>query len=926
MSAGTSSAKKDSLVSALEEAGLKAFEPTAESTSRTEGQQEFGTLISRTGTSALISALNALIKPDRVPAWLRIRLMDVLTLLPQRPDGVRATLEFVFSVHPSSTVRASEAATPQKQGANITMEALKMASNLLSVPPASVGPEKWFPGIAPQLLRLLDGNDGPDLAKVAAYVIGFGVLGRKQFGAPGTPGWKAFAEPMLARIDPILSSKTPTSAPLVFSARPDEVVDLRKEVILAQTDELHIALTRLSALLNSHPNPGLTKRLLYPLLIPLWALASWPFPSDRLSERYCQPAKALLETYLKLAASQERFRDLLENLLSCGNDDPSKEPWAYEKVGDDGIQVKSLRNEPRGTNTGLDLATLESKTDAFIELLKQLGSDPDVSTLFLKLLEDSLSPSPQNNGEIKVALDDDQSQDEDPTAKLLEARVLQKLMERLPDRLISDSKHLLELISKILSKFDASSSLDDNDATAIALSLLNIVVTAPNFQKSKVDPGVLSSIEASLAKASRAGAPDTQQTAHNLSLLLKYRDAVDDPSAPRLTAPNDRHLEDRRTYDLALSYITAADSPAPVRSEGLNLLASLARAGSPVLDIPATLALLSSVLSGAAADDYLAARILRVYVSLSERHPQSTLAELLESYVDSSEALALDARLRHGEALLHVVQRLGGAFAGAPASTVGSALLALAGRRAQRPQSAARRDRAARARRPASQDDDDDEEALAEALSPRTPEEKARDAALAQILSSWASPRDALGEDLRLRASALSILSACIETSIAGLGAVLVSGALDLSLSILTHEVSAGAGILRRAAVVVILSTVRALAGARDAGTDLGFGLPAGSRGRAVEVLEYVARTDEDGLARQHARDCVESLRSWEVLEVMPREGGRGRGRAAELTRLVGGLGGRGEGVMLPRLDEGGAAALEGQRQEGIRPKIEEVE
>jgi hypothetical protein len=132
-----------------------------------------------------MSSLNTLIKPGRVPEWLHVHFMDILTLLPQRPDGVRATLEFVFSVHPSSTVSLSEAASPQKQGANITMEALRMASTLLSVPPVSVKPEAWFPGVAPQLLTLLDGKDGPDLAKVAAYVIGFGVLGRKQFGAPG---------------------------------------------------------------------------------------------------------------------------------------------------------------------------------------------------------------------------------------------------------------------------------------------------------------------------------------------------------------------------------------------------------------------------------------------------------------------------------------------------------------------------------------------------------------------------------------------------------------------------------------------------------------------------------------------------------------------------------------------------------------------
>jgi hypothetical protein len=111
--------------------------------------------------------------------------MDFLTLMPQRPDGVRATLEFVFATHPSGTVRTSEAADPQKQGANITLEALKMASTLLAMPPMGVTPDKWFPGIAPQLLALLDGEEGADLVKVAAYVIGYGVLGRKQFGAPG---------------------------------------------------------------------------------------------------------------------------------------------------------------------------------------------------------------------------------------------------------------------------------------------------------------------------------------------------------------------------------------------------------------------------------------------------------------------------------------------------------------------------------------------------------------------------------------------------------------------------------------------------------------------------------------------------------------------------------------------------------------------
>ena len=111
--------------------------------------------------------------------------MASLTRIPLRPGGVRATVEFVFSVHPSSTVGAPEEGSPQKQGANITQEALAMATRLLGNPPSGMTPDDWFLGISPQLFALLDGQDGPELMKVASYVIGFGILGRRQFGAPG---------------------------------------------------------------------------------------------------------------------------------------------------------------------------------------------------------------------------------------------------------------------------------------------------------------------------------------------------------------------------------------------------------------------------------------------------------------------------------------------------------------------------------------------------------------------------------------------------------------------------------------------------------------------------------------------------------------------------------------------------------------------
>lgn len=133
----------------------------------------------------LLPALNALIKPNVAPSWLQPQLMKILTHIPLRRDGVRGTLEFVFSVHPSSQMKASDETTLHKTGANITQEALAVATRIITSPPATTAPTQWFAGIAPQIHQLLDGNEGPELSRVAAQVVMIGILSKKQFGAPG---------------------------------------------------------------------------------------------------------------------------------------------------------------------------------------------------------------------------------------------------------------------------------------------------------------------------------------------------------------------------------------------------------------------------------------------------------------------------------------------------------------------------------------------------------------------------------------------------------------------------------------------------------------------------------------------------------------------------------------------------------------------
>jgi hypothetical protein len=519
---------------------------------------------------------------------------------------------------------------------------------------------------------------------------------------------------------------------------------------------------------------------------------------------------------------------------------------------------------------------MESKISAFIELLQRTVSDTDLSALFLKLFEAALG-SRQDASVIKVAAGDDTG---DPILQLIQARVLQGMMEQLPERLISNSQQLLEVVSKVLGEFGTESANDD--AVPVALSLLNMVITVPNFQRKDVPENTLASIEHSLSRISLAREVDTSQTAHNLSQLLKYRDELED-EADRPTAPTDRQVEDRKTYNLALSYITQADSPPPVRSEGLNLLGSLIKSNSAILDIPATLVLLSSLLSDD--DEYISLRVMKVLVQLSERHPRSTVREVLDQYVDASEQQNTDTRLRFGEALLQLIQRLGETFSGEIAGSVGEALLALAGRRAHRPKTEERQVRAeqiaarklkakaklennSRTLFPLDEEDDDIDMELEE----QTPEERTRNALLARIVSGWESKRGS--EDMRIRASALSLLASGIEANIRVFTPQIIDATLALSLDVLTLEAGVlEAGILRRASVMVVLTFVRALGEVRERGSHVGFGAGFTTiEEDVVRVLKYVEQTDEDGLVQQHAQDALESLENLRLVQLVPRQ------------------------------------------------------
>ncbi|EEU42524.1 uncharacterized protein NECHADRAFT_39804 [Fusarium vanettenii 77-13-4] len=768
-SSSSSANEQPKIIEVIVEAGKKAFDPNIDAVTRATGVEEYNKLIESTETWTLLPALNALIKPSILPPWLRNPMLQTLTLIPLRPDGVRGTMEFVFSVHPSNVGKTPEAdSAPQKQGASITHEAVAVATRLLSSVPATMTADAWFLGISGQLFSLIDGQAGPDMARTAAQIVGYGILGKKQYGAPGSPGWNAFVQPLVQDLNPSL--KTTSSLSSTIIKQEEDIVDLSKDRVLVTSQSLKTSLQRLNTLVLSNPSPGLCRRLLRLVLVQIWVLGSWPKPLPVTENDFVKPARTLLQAYLRL-----------------------------------------------------------------------FGTADKVSSIFLSLLRRWIETAGKETDEVKIDIHPEGETSESPVQDLVEVTVLQKLMDKAPEKLVSHFDQLLELICQVLTA-DGQSRLAD-DLLAVVLSLLNLVITAPTFQKSHIKPEELKIVEATLDRLSREDRAQVSPTARNLALLLKYRDDVEELDEPT-SAPSARQIEDRRTYSLAMNYITG---------------------DSPILDIPAVSVLLSNLLENN--EDYINLRVIKVYTQLANKHPKSAVQELLDHYLDAQEKTSTDVRLRFGEALLQVTQRLGETFAGDVAQQVCETLLSIAGRRGYRPKTMAKQTRDEKKKMMKKKKDEDDEDDM-DMDEDLTEEERANNDILAQILQGWESKRGS--EDVRVRTSALSIFGAALETNIGGIGPTLVSASVDLCVNILAMERELETAILRRAAILNVLSFVRALDAAKESGRKLGFGLTNESREDILRTLQYVAATDGDGLVKQHANDVIESLENWQMASMLP--------------------------------------------------------
>lgn len=857
------------------------------------------------------------------------------------------------------------------------MQAIMQISKLLSSVPQGIAPSVYIRTIAPQLLALLDSDD-PDLRKTASYVIGNGILGKRAFGVPGSIGHSIFVEPAFAALTGELKDASRKWMVQYSDIEGSSSVKAEQDTAadtVVNGAMVDLAIDRIRSLTLQHPNPGLVKRVVYPILVPLWALAC--YSQEHLLTSFHEKIMALLQTYFSISVGVQPLKKLVDSLLWDGG--PG---WMYSADGSGRIALERRANqEDEKSNVIRLIDSLESRAELFVSLL---GSDPSseerTGDIFLYVSKTWLVQSHESARTGTIGPTDNIIQ------KLISAKVAEKLLDQFKDTLSRHPLRVLDLIKQIIeaelhhlkdgaakrerqsNKISLSSlssivpedkgqeeEASDKEAfesLSTAFSLLSTVLASPEFSTSQDIKQLLESIKNLLDQLIPLLPNALSKPATTSSMLLEIQ--ITSPEHDD-TKPPPPHVSDLETHRQALANLNS-DLP-PVQAEGFSLLSGLIVDSSPVLDIPATLTLLVSIITDVSEstsnEEFIYLNAIKLIGTLASRHPRTVVKTLVDSYADKSEQRILDQRLKIGESLLRTVQDLGEAFAGETAEILGKGMVAVAGRRGSRPQTQkARKQELEKERRQKEREARTDTQArmpegwsIASGASTarsdidindedsenESPEQTAH---AANIVAAWAAgtPTDEEPDDLRIRASAISILATAVQTNILGLGASIVSSAVDLALATLTLEPAPESSILRRASAVLILDILKALDTARETspGKDIGFGFSLtddrssglgplneargpstiGNIPTMLRTLGFVESRETDGIVRGHLRALIESLEAW--LE----------------KSLMWGIGAQGD-VGEPKLELGdriaGLSVDPMARRDG-RPRIEEIE
>ncbi|KAI1553246.1 repeatmulti-domain protein [Pyrenophora tritici-repentis] len=894
------------MISALAEL---SFSPDSDQDTKNKYTNAYEKIMKDTPTSRLLPILTTFLQQP-LPIWFKPVISAELSMVPLRPNGVRHTVEFLSLSYLSKNSQIPQGASGPSSQIPIPLEAVTQASKLLVQPPSGIGLDAWLMKLAPQILHLLDGSEGKELSRAAGQIVAGGILSKRATGAPGSVGWETFVSPLLRTIYPkeLENAASNTND---------------KTKVVVQEADLKIALRRLDAIVFSYSHVGLIKRLISPVLLSLWALLNYTESRPLLNKEWGALANSILSRYMEIACDVNQIDNIATNLFWNGDILWTFGPGSEGGV-EIRRRLREKKKDVGSMESIVEqISNLDDRVSLLVSLLSEAKIPDEVAgSIFLHTTRRWLAPEESTakslvdddpTGDPLAALVD---------AKLSEALAqrFQKHLARSPQHIIELVAQLIvssinahkdrldksqklrtskrALLGSIVQKQGVSAAEDDSDATdedllSFSLGILNMLIASPDFKKTL---SVMESLHELIPPLTYLTQPHSQSQLSFSPLISNSATTIIQLIAPMPTVQSstagtmpskltDPLAEHRATLKTCLGELQSPE--APNRTWALNMLHTLLK--SPIafraVDVPS---LSHTLLSASLADpeSYVHLAAIPVVVTLADRAPKPVVGILVDAFIDIDERSlklargkqteekenelrnAMDFRLRVGEVLNNFVNE-GDIWNSNDRTTmrykyakqITEACLSLASRRGQRTQTLLTRTELAEQEKRIREEGEaawggpipnvfDPEDAGSQ--------DKAEYEALQKIVRGWEDT--GIEEDVRIRASALSVLSIVFEHRLNVLRQPTVDAGLQVVLLVLTVEREEPKALLRRAAVLAVMGLLRSFDAAIERGQEHEIGLSPKQQEELERVVKWVRDEDGDALVRGHAASVVEGL------------------------------------------------------------------
>jgi hypothetical protein len=612
---------------------------------RDAGRKQFVEMTKQMDTYALFTYYSSLLRPNQAPKWFNNVVSRQLALLPilRTRDGVKSLIEFVSGMRDKD---------------QISLQELDHVTRILKSIPRGVPVDEYSDKIGTQLFGILADhitNTNSSMVSSTVYVI-------HNLYEESPDIMNGFENTIIDRISPSSSAKRNHGG---LGAGPQKVDE----------DELDKALQVVACLLKN-PHERMMNRIIPTILPALWVLYCY---LDR-AKRPKNTILALIQSIVK--TNSGLIQTLLKSLLVQSIGD-----YTFGPGPNGGIEIRQFEASSQLAET-MDLITqLDKRVDLLMGILADLD-DSIVSGVFVQVIRRWLV-----SGENTII-----QEDESPFVSLANVKILEKLTQDHKSKLMKSPSEIIEVLGSILAQYalkledapppppdstDADSDDEDGlEASPISSAKRSHGGLGASPQETDSDDEdeeaeELEIVSLSLSLVSGIAMEDIEEADSRLlatlaphlkaivakaseGLRFKAQNALQFIGEPTTTGTESKSSSSS-SATLKKALKSLEDPLVPIKAHGLHLLRGLIEQRDAVLPFDTAVQILLKQVDNE--DSFIYLNTIKCLETLADVYTPPRVLPILLGYYSDAE-VELDARLRTGEVLVRVVQRMNKSLVG----------------------------------------------------------------------------------------------------------------------------------------------------------------------------------------------------------------------------------------------------------------------